>query len=117
MEFAPSLRVTVQGNIDNQTAKDLARHLKDAATMPWGKYERANAQETLVLDLSQVEFINSMGIGALLQCRQAIEERGRRLLVLIHPALADVFEIANLHTLFQIMTSYRGITGQIRKGP
>lgn len=113
LEFAPSLRVTVDGNIDSQTARDLARDLVHAVNAPWGEYEGANGTETLVLDLSKVEFINSMGIGALLRCRQAAQERGRRLLVLIHPNLVDVFEIANLHTLFQVVTSYRPITGQM----
>lgn len=116
-EFASSLRVTVHGNMDTQSAKDLARDLVRAASMSWGDCEGSDGQETLVLDLSNVEFINSMGIGALLRCRQVAEEHGRRLLVLIHPALTDVFEIANLHSLFPVVSSYRGITGQKLKGP
>lgn len=102
-DCALGVRVTVQGSIDNQTAEALADDLKRLVAAPWGSIDEAQGEETLVLDLSNVEFINSTGIGALLQCHRAAVEKQRKLMVLIHPNLTDIFEIAKLHSMFQVV--------------
>ena len=102
-ESAAGFRVTIHGNIDSESATGLAQDLVRIVSAPWDEQEKGKVQGTLVLDLSHVDYINSTGIGALLRCRQAAEQHGRKILVIIHQGLADIFEIANLHSLFEVV--------------
>ncbi|MFH1742274.1 MAG: STAS domain-containing protein [bacterium] len=111
-ESAAGYRVTVYGNIDSASATGLAQNLVRIAAAPWDEQEKSKVQGTLVLDLSHVDYINSTGIGALLRCRQAAEEHNRKILVIIHQGLADIFEIANLYSLFEVVMPCHSITGQ-----
>lgn len=63
-------------------------------------------QGTVCLDLSQVEFIDSSGLGALLSClRQVNGRRGElRLFGLAKPVQA-LFELVRMHRLFAIYPS------------
>jgi len=106
-ECAVGLHVSIHGSIDNRTAPGLAEELARLASAAWGSVDGAEGEETLLLDLSNVEFINSTGIGALLRCHRAAVENERRLMVLIHPDLADIFEIAKMHSLFQVVIPHQ----------
>ncbi|HOE11578.1 MAG TPA: STAS domain-containing protein [bacterium] len=110
-ESAPSFRFNIQGVFDNATATALANELSQIAGKPWGECGQTTGQETLVVDLTRVEFINSTGIGALLRCKQITEANGRRMLVIIHRGLADVFEIAKLYAVFDLVIPYEPISG------
>jgi len=57
----------------------------------------------LVADLSRVEFIDSMGIGALLGCMRRQHGRGSTFrLCGVQPTVEAVFQILNLHRVFEI---------------
>ena len=81
------------GDIDLQTAPELRRHIERAA----------EPGEDLVIDLRQVTFIDSPGLGTLIHCDRVRRERGGRLVLkdrertgprpLRGRRLADVLEI------------------------
>ena len=113
MESAAAFRVTLHGSIDNSNATDLAQALVRIVNSSWGESIKSDGSETLILDLSQVEYINSMGIGALLRCKQAAEEHGRKMLIILHCGLADIFEVAKLHTVFELVRPYKAISAEM----
>ncbi|HPA44394.1 MAG TPA: STAS domain-containing protein [bacterium] len=110
-ESAPSFRFNIQGIFDNATATALANELSQIAARSWGDRGETTGQETLVVDLTKVDFINSTGIGALLRCKQIAEANGRGMLVIIHRGLADIFEIAKLYAVFDLVIPYDPISG------
>lgn len=58
---------------------------------------------SVVVDLSGVEFIASIGIRMLLANARALEKRGGRLVVCCpRPFVLEIFEIAGLHRLIEI---------------
>ena len=57
----------------------------------------------LVADMSQVEFVDSMGIGALLGSMRRQHEKGTTIrLCCLQPRLGAIFEILKLHRVFEI---------------
>lgn len=88
-------RLTLTGEFDLAAASQLTAAGLAALVGP--------AQVELQLDLSGVSFIDSSGIAALVQLKNAAAERGHRL-VLINPAprVVEVLELTGLAEVFQI---------------
>ena len=91
-------RLTVSGELDLATSTHLSEAGLRALESP-GLVE-------LQLDLSQVSFIDSTGIGALVQLKNATDENGRRL-VLLDPAprVAEVLELTGMIEVFEVEIS------------
>jgi anti-sigma B factor antagonist len=87
--------VTVSGRVDHNTAPQLEEALK--AITEADRYR-------IVVDLHGVTFMSSAGlkvlIGTLKNCRRF--NRGDVRLAGLAPQLRHVFELAGLHTIFQI---------------
>lgn len=62
----------VAGELDAATAPELLRYLEPAAR---------NGYEGLVLDLSQLQFMDSSGVQVIVSVAAAVEERGEKLVV------------------------------------
>jgi anti-sigma B factor antagonist len=57
----------------------------------------------LILDMSQVEFINSSGLGALVSLLKDVRmNNGRLKLVNLAPFVKEIFEITQLNNIFDI---------------
>ncbi|GAA2282711.1 MULTISPECIES: STAS domain-containing protein [Kitasatospora] len=67
---APAV-VTARGDIDLATASSLRRQLADAL----------RAHREVVLDLSEVTFMDCVGLGALVQARNQADHSGGRLIL------------------------------------
>jgi anti-sigma B factor antagonist len=67
----------VRGEVDLATAPDLATALEEAL---------AAGGRTIVLDLTDVEFIDTSGVGVMLEARRLIGEENAELTVLAPPA-------------------------------
>ncbi len=80
--------VTVRGDVDLTEAGELRAVLNDACTGP---------HHTVLVDLGEVRFIGSTGMGVLAEVHHRLEEAGRALLVQ-HAATAihRAFEIAGV---------------------
>lgn len=89
------VQLSVAGDLDLAVAKEF----QDAAAMA----ASADACRDLVIDLSQVDFIDSTGIGALVSVRNSSLGKG----IALHlrrptPQVRRLIEIANLGAVFDI---------------
>ena len=63
----------------------------------------AKKPERLVVDLSEVSYIDSAGLAALIEAMQKVEEYGGKfLLVGLQETVRSIFEISRLDQVFQI---------------
>jgi anti-sigma B factor antagonist len=86
--------IHVKGEIHVTTAHEFAQRLDDAIS------QDANA---IVLDLTEVEFIDSTGLSVLLNGLRSVTLRGGRLaLAISNPTVLRLFEITRLDSTFDI---------------
>jgi anti-sigma B factor antagonist len=89
--------ISVGGEIHVSTASEFQRRL-DAAI--------SRGKTAVVLDLSEVEFIDSTGLSVILNgLRRVTRQRGRMALVCTNPTVLRLFEITRLDTTFDIHES------------
>jgi anti-anti-sigma factor len=63
----------------------------------------ALAERTILLDFSELSYIGSAGLGAIIRLKHAIEGRGGRIvLVGLNPLVYDLFDTAGFTKLFEI---------------
>jgi anti-anti-sigma factor len=92
----------VEGELDLSTCEELEGAIREA--------EESNPA-TLVLDLSGVTFLDSMGLGTLVKAHERARLQGRRLLLVAPPEpAARVFRINVLDERFQFVDSLAAIT-------
>lgn len=90
---AETLVLALAGDLDIASAPALKRHLDDAATTGSGR---------VVVDLSEVEFLDSTGLRVLLTARQRLHERGQELRLRPGPPVVQrLFELTQTAELFQ----------------
>ena len=82
-----SLRVVVDGEIDIATVGDLVAGLEVA---------EASDAPAIVLDLSNVSFLDSTGVSALVRGALRSSEHGNRLSVVSSPAVDRVIDLCGL---------------------
>lgn len=86
--------IHVKGEIHVSTAQEFAQRLDEAIS------QDATA---IVLDLTEVEFIDSTGLSVLLTGLRSVTLRGGRLaLAISNPTVLRLFEITRLDTTFDI---------------
>jgi anti-sigma B factor antagonist len=92
-EFKRCTVVEVSGRIDSATAPDLAEVLNGLTD---------EGQCNLVLDMSDVEFISSAGLRALIDTQKTCHRRGRGKLVLadVPEHIYEAFDLAGFVALF-----------------
>jgi anti-sigma B factor antagonist len=85
------VRIRLAGELDLATAPQL-RQVLDA---------HARHGQTMIIDLSDVEFIDSMGLAALVRARHRALARGAELKLVAPPAAVHrVFTLTRLDTVF-----------------
>ncbi len=90
---APVLSVT--GEVDMAVAPQLRRSLVELA-------ERC--PETIIVDLSDVGFMDSTGLGVLSSVRKRLKQTGGRLvLVVARPPVSRLFQLSGMDRLFTIV--------------
>ena len=63
-----------------------------------------NGQTTIIVDLSETEFISSSGVGLLLGTVSALRDKGGDMLLMKLPKLVnDIFEVLNIKMHFRIL--------------
>jgi len=92
-------RITPVGRWDTQAAAILRPQLK-SLTEGGGR---------VIVDMSEVDYLASMGIGSLLLAARAAEQTGGRLvLVSPRPAVADVLKKAKINDIIPILNDLAG---------
>lgn len=87
------------GDLDASNAPDLKR---DAGPL-------VEAYQKLVFDLSQLRFVDSSGLGALLSCLRKVNARGGELkLCSLSKQVQSVFELVRMHRVFDIHATRDG---------
>ena len=86
--------IHVKGEIHVSTAKEFAQRLDDAMSQD---------ENAIVLDLTEVEFIDSTGLTVLLNGQRNVTLRGGRLaLAISNPTVLRLFEITRLDSTLDI---------------
>jgi anti-anti-sigma factor len=67
-------RIVISGRLDVMGTGSVADELEKLAAAP---------KKGVVVDLSSLKFLASLGIRALLKCAQAVEERGGRMVLVV----------------------------------
>jgi anti-anti-sigma factor len=90
------VRVVLSGRIDFASAQAIDAPLAEAA----------RSRHLMVIDLSAVEFIASLGLRSLIKCAKAINSRrGRVVLLSPRPAVAEIIKISGIEELIPIYHS------------
>lgn len=91
--------VWLEGRLDANTFTDLDDALRDITPM-------VDNNGTLVLDLSQLEYISSAGLRSLAQLRKQMHDRGSRTLLLNpQPQVKKVFDIVKAVPVKEVFAS------------
>jgi anti-sigma B factor antagonist len=91
--------VAVSGNLDLYTAPQFRRDLDEAIVLAPGD---------LILDLSDLDLIDSTALCVMARARQRLQEEGRRfVLIVTRPHVMRILTITGLHTAFPIVASRR----------
>lgn len=87
--------VDLDGEIDLATGEDFSAQLREAL---------GNASRSLVVDMTNVHFLGSAGLSALMGINQAAAERGVELRVVCGPNTRRTMELTGLDTQFALYT-------------
>lgn len=91
------LTVSVAGDINFERAPHLLEQCRQLLADRPGK---------VVINLSEVQYMDSSGVGTLVQIKRLVERGGGRLsLSQMQPRVRGVFEISNLQKFFDILES------------
>jgi anti-sigma B factor antagonist len=100
--------IAVSGEIHVSTAPDFSRLLNDAI---------GRGKTAVVLDLSDVEFIDSTGLSVLLNgLRRVTRAHGRMALIVTNPTVLRLFQITRLDSTFDIAGSRAGALAIVERG-
>jgi anti-sigma B factor antagonist len=84
----------VEGQVDMHTSPELRGHLRGAL---------GNRASPLVVDLTDVAFIDSSGLATLIEALQAVGKYGGKLrLCGLSPEVRKLFDLAQLSTIFDL---------------
>lgn len=84
----------VEGQVDMHTSPELRGHLRGALV---------NRASPLVVDLTDVAFIDSSGLATLIEALQAVGKYGGKLrLCGLSPEVRKLFDLAQLSTIFDL---------------
>lgn len=71
----------------------------------------SDAPDRVVLDLTQVEFIDSSGLGAIVACMKQLGEGRRMDLAGLSPIVAKVFRLTRMDTVFDLFDTLEDAVG------
>ena len=95
--------VRVSGDVDLQSSPQFRELLLDAL---------AGSRGTLRIDLSQVHYMDSSGVGTMVYVKREVERAGRRVVLIgLQPRVRSVFEITHLDQFFTIVRSLEEASG------
>jgi len=73
-----------------------------------------NGPELIVLDLSNVEFIDSSGLGAIVAAMKNMGKERRLALAGLTPTVARVFELTRMDTVFNVFPTLDGALADLK---
>jgi anti-sigma B factor antagonist len=97
--------IVLEGELDLHAARELAPRLDAAAAADF---------PLLVVDLAAVTFLDSTGLGAILQAHQRLRRQGRAVKVVVPPgsAAAVTIDLAGLRSVLTLCPSRAAALGE-----
>lgn len=96
--------VKLSGSLDIYTSLDLKAALENQSESFADIEDPAPWPKTLVIDLGEVTYIDSSGIGALIKIYNRTEQiQARFVLANLRPIIEKVFKVAGLITYFEVI--------------
>ncbi len=96
----PGILMKLKGTVDMNTSPDVRSNLAEVFR------QNKAGLKALLIDLSQVRYMDSSGIATLVEAMQTCMKQGARLrLVDLSQPVRDVFELARLSSVFEIFAS------------
>jgi anti-sigma B factor antagonist len=84
----------LRGRLDSVSAVSLKNRVKDCAK---------NGQIRLVIDMAEVDFVDSSGLGSLVACLRTVNKLGGDIrIAALQERVRAVFELIRLHHIFEI---------------
>ena len=100
--------ITVHGEIDLYNGKQLKEKV--------GVIEDTSESSNLILDIKDVEYIDSTGLGILIGIKRRTTEMGGRLTLVLHSdRIIKLFEITGLSNIFTITRSLENAISESTK--
>ncbi|WP_298968499.1 STAS domain-containing protein [uncultured Roseobacter sp.] len=87
----------------------VALEFKDAM-----RVETDGGPDTVVLDLSMVEFIDSSGLGAIVAAMKHLGTERKMALAGLTPTVERVFQLTRMDTVFSVFTTVDGALAELR---
>jgi anti-anti-sigma factor len=92
---AATLTITVQGELDGASVGELTSHCDDAMEL---------GVTDVVLDCRALDFVDSKGIGGLLELKRCLEEAGGVLVLFApSPTVRQTLEVTRLDQVFTVV--------------
>lgn len=102
-----SILVQLQGRLDTQGGRALEKQLVNLVTNP---------QTLLIVNLEQVEFMNSSGLVSLAKALKNARSSGCRLVLCnLQPSVKLIFELTQLDSVFEIFDTYAAAKATVEK--
>jgi len=106
--------LTLKGRLDSTSATGLQDKVKACAK---------NGRIHLVVDLAEVDFVDSSGLGSLVACLRSVNKLGGDIrIAALQDRVRAVFELIRLHHIFEIFdgaamatTSFHGVGKDAKK--
>jgi len=92
--FEPALYVIVKGHWDAGSSDRFAKELDENVSQ---------APELLiVIDLEELDFINSMGLGAIVRMWKAAQTKGKKIRIIANKRIAPLFRVSRLDKIIEL---------------
>ena len=99
--------VTVSGHLDSELASQLNPQIR----------QLTKAKKLLVVDLQNLEFLASAGLGALLYAAKDLEKKnGQVWLVSLQPQVRKIFKLTRVESMFRFYDSMEEATQELPAG-
>ncbi len=98
--------LTLKGDVDMNSSPDVRKAFTEIFRIS------TPSMKALLINLSQVRYMDSSGIATLVEAMQQCMKKGARLrLCELSPPVRDIFELARLASIFEIFPTMREAAG------
>ena len=102
-----SIKINLDGNLNNETVESFEEEIKRLLTNPL---------QTLILDLQDLQFISSSGIGALMKLKATLHSKKTELVTInLPPQIEKVFKIMRLLPVMNVFESVQELDNYLTK--
>ena len=93
-EFRDVIYIAASGSIDSITSKPLADDIIQKLTV--------SQEDLFILDLQNVDFMNSLGLAAIIRIWKEAKANNKTIRILTNPRIADIIRVSHLDTLIDL---------------